>query len=252
MAGDEVYGGDPELRKELENRRTGMSWPWPVITASPPGARTAPTRSPPVSRRSLAAAAPPARRQGPPLLRLGLSAIRAGQPGMPLAADPPQPPHPGTGVLPLLRARPGPAGRTGHGRRTAVDHRGELPGRQDPHRPGRAPGPPLDLLAPVGHPGHARRRLPHHHRRRRTSPPPAPRDQIPLTRNEISPPAHHHDQPTASQPRQLHWSRWRRRHQYRANSATTTGKQRQTMKITIYSWSTRLACHGRVACGRIP
>jgi SRSO17 transposase len=41
----------------------------------------------------------------------------------------------------------------------------KLAGRQGTSRPGRAPGPPLDLLVPVDHPGHARHRIPHHHRR---------------------------------------------------------------------------------------
>ena len=48
--------------------------------------------------------------------------------------------------------------------RGPVAGRGELPGRQGPRRPGRAPGPPPGLLAPVDHPGDARPRLPHHPR----------------------------------------------------------------------------------------
>ena len=51
----------------------------------------------------------------------------------------------------------------------------EFPGHQGPDRPGRASGPPLDILVPVGHPGHARRRLPHHRRRRRCTPASQPR-----------------------------------------------------------------------------
>jgi hypothetical protein len=50
----------------------------------------------------------------------------------------------------------------------ALAHRRILPGRQGCHRPGSAPGPPLDLLAPMDHPGHARPCLP-----------PSPRDRIP-------------------------------------------------------------------------
>jgi hypothetical protein len=38
------------------------------------------------------------------------------------------------------------------------------------HRPGSTPGPPLDLLAPLDHPRHARPRLPRHRHRNRTRP----------------------------------------------------------------------------------
>lgn len=36
-AGDEVYGADPALRKDLAARVWGMSWRWPSPTGSPPG-----------------------------------------------------------------------------------------------------------------------------------------------------------------------------------------------------------------------
>ena len=54
----------------------------------------------------------------------------------PLAADPPPPPHRGTGLLPLLRPAARHPGHAGEGRRAEVDHRGELPGQQGPGRPG--------------------------------------------------------------------------------------------------------------------
>ena len=80
----------------------------------------------------------------------------------------------------------GAAARPGPRRRPPLDHRGVLPGRQGPGRAGRAPGPPLDLLAPLDPAGDARPRP-----ARRHSPPtsttdrPAPADLIALTCNEI-------------------------------------------------------------------
>ena len=49
---------------------------------------------------------------------------------------PPQPPHQGTGVLPLLQPPPRPAARPGQDRRDPLDHGGEFPGRQGPDRAG--------------------------------------------------------------------------------------------------------------------
>ena len=50
---------------------------------------------------------------------------------------------------------------------------------------GPAPGPPLGLLAPLDHPGHARLRVPGRARRHRARPPTPPDGMIPLTSNEI-------------------------------------------------------------------
>ncbi len=46
-----------------------------------------------------------------------------------------------------------------------------LPDRERRGRPRRAPGPPVGLLVPLHHPGHARPRHPHRHRRPGTQPP---------------------------------------------------------------------------------
>ena len=83
-------------------------------------------------------------------------------------ADPPQRPHRGAGLPALLQPAPGAADGPGARRRATLAHRGILPGRQGPHRPRPAPGPALDLLAPLDHPGHARPRLPRRGHRRRT------------------------------------------------------------------------------------
>ena len=54
---------------------------------------------------------------------------------------------------------------------------GVLRVRQGPGRPGRTPGPSLPVLVPLGHPGHARPRLPGRRPRGRTRPPPKPGHQ---------------------------------------------------------------------------
>ena len=90
----------------------------------------------PPAQAGLAAPVRRGRRQGPPLVRLGLDHHPRDRPGLPLAADPPQPANPGTGLLPLLLPAPGPAGHPGHGRPAQMDHRGELPSREGPGRPG--------------------------------------------------------------------------------------------------------------------
>lgn len=83
-----------------------------------------------------------------------------------------------TGVLPLLLTPLRRAACPGQGRRDQVDHGGEFPSRKGPGRAGRAPGPPVGLLVPVDHLGHARHRVPHHrhrHRHRARLPPAATR-----------------------------------------------------------------------------
>ena len=99
---------------------------------------------------------------------------------------------------------------------------------QGPDRPGRASGPPLDILVPVGHPGHARRRLPHHRRRHRAHPPASPARQIPLTRNEIAHLLATLTSPARDTRHRLRWSQWRRRHQHRAQGCHY---QRQSMRL---------------------
>ena len=123
-----------------------------------------------------------------------------------------------------------------------MDHRGELPGRQGPHRPGRAPGPQLDLLAPLGHPRHARRR--------RSSPSPRPLNapriprpdgQIPLTRNEIaSLLASLVIKPANDARHRLRWSSLAAATPApRPHMPLPAASNPRTMNITIYGWSTR-------------
>ena len=89
-------------------------------------------------------------------------------------AHPPQRPHRGAGLPARYSPHPVPLRQPGPRRRATLADRGVLPNRQGPHRARPAPGPPLDLLAPLGHPGHARARVPDRHHRRRTRPHPMP------------------------------------------------------------------------------
>src|SRR5690606_35073949 len=111
------------------------------------------------------------RRQGTAPLLVGPGRYRPRPARLPVAADPPQPPHRRAGVLPLLRPQARPYIDAGQGRRPSLDDRAGLPGRQGPVRPGPAPGPHLQILVPLAHPGHPRPRLPDRGGGVRTRPP---------------------------------------------------------------------------------
>jgi SRSO17 transposase len=145
VAGDEVYGADPDLRAELEARGVGY-----VLAIA--GNRRLPTPAGPL-RADVLAAALPARAwqrlsagpggEGAAVLRLGLARAarsgstrrRRGRYRVLLAADPPLPAHRRAGLLPLLSPHPGAADPAGRRRRAAVDGGGVLPGEQGPGRP---------------------------------------------------------------------------------------------------------------------
>ena len=138
VTGDEVYGADPGLRADLERRQIGyvlaVAATHRVTTAAGPcQVRQIAARLP---RRAWQRYSAGRGRQGAPLLRLGLAGHRPGPAWSPLPADPPQPPHRGTGVLPLLLTPPRPAARPGQDRRDPLDHGGEFPGRQGTDRAG--------------------------------------------------------------------------------------------------------------------
>ena len=138
VTGDEVYGADPDLRADLERRRIGyvlaVTASCQVATAAGPcpGARD---RRPPAPA-GVAALLRRLWHQGIPLVRLGLAGHRLRPAWSPSPADPPEPPHRGAGVLPLLLPPPGPAGPAGQGRRDQVDHGREFPGRKRADRAG--------------------------------------------------------------------------------------------------------------------
>lgn len=153
VTGDEVYGADPDLRRDLEDRQMGY-----VLAGGPQSrgdcrARQAPGRCArrPGSGPRLAALLGRARPQGPSLLRLGTDQPRRPRrpARIPAPADPPQPVQRRTRLLPLLHAAPCIPWHPGPSRGAALDYRGELPVRQGTDRPGRAPGPHLDLIAPL-------------------------------------------------------------------------------------------------------
>jgi SRSO17 transposase len=131
VAGDEVYGADPGLRAYLEHRQAGYVLAVAKTCRVATGAGLSQGRHGrcPPAPAGVAAVLSRPRCQRPPLLRLGLGGHRARPARLPLAADPPPPAHPRAGVLPLLLTPPRPLGHPGQGRRAALGHRGELPGR---------------------------------------------------------------------------------------------------------------------------
>ena len=196
VAGDEVYGADPGLRAELRGQRgSATCWRSAATAASPPTpARSAPTSWPPGCPGGPGSGSRPgagakghrfydwawidhtdrARRDDPLDTQCWSLLIRR---------------HRDTGELAFYRCYSpdtGAAARAGPRRRAPLDHRGGLPGRQGPGRAGRAPGPPLDLLAPLDPAGDDRPRLPGRHSPPTSTPTdPHPTGLIALTCNEI-------------------------------------------------------------------
>jgi len=191
--------------------------PWRRTTESPPGSGSAgyrPGRPPATAR--VATAVRRSWRQGPTCLRMGVDRHhrlrrRRGH-RMPLAADPPQQQHPGTGLLQGVLPAPGPAGEPGGRSRASLESRGRPADRQGTRSARRTPRPTLDVLASLGHPRPARTRLPVRHDRHSTGEPGHRRRADPLTRNEIRRlfTSLHAPQPAIRL--RLQWSRWRLRH----------------------------------------
>ena len=105
-----------------------------------------------------------------------------------------------------------------HGRGAAVDSRGELPGRQGPDRPGRAPGPAMGLPVSRGSPSPCSLVS-------SPSQPPSSTPAVlvgrpdPADQERDRPPARRHHYPRVMRHRsRMRWSTWRRRHQYRARA----------------------------------
>ena len=245
VAADEVYGADPGLRADLRappgRLRPGGGPRLPGADRRRPDPRRHAHPAAPTT--GLAAALGRRRRQGPPRLRLGPDRHsrrpgRAGQWWLLVRR------HRRTGKRAYYRCySPAPVPLTTLVRvaGSQMDGRGGLPDRQRTDRAGPAPGPPLDLLAPLGHPHPARPRLPHRHRRGRTRPStgtqPA-RFRSPATRSATSSPPPAPTAPDPGPPAAL------------VDLATTppTPRPRQplpatshprTMKITNYGWSTK-------------
>lgn len=144
---------------------------------------------------------------------LGRNTPRA--PGRTDCACTPQPPH-------RAAARPGRRGRA------ALAHRGIVPGRQRPGRPRPAPGSALALLAPLDHPDHAAHAFLAVATAIERDTAPTPEGLITLTVNEFRRLfgalllATNHTVATL-----LAWSRWRRRHQFRARLSHYRRREQQ-------------------------
>ena len=138
VAGDEVYGTDPGLRSDLENR--GMGYVLAVARShyvqTSAGKRRADQAASEVPRSGVAALLRRRGRPRAPLLRLGLDHHHTRPGRVPLAADPPPPPHRRAGLLPLLLTPARPTRCPDPGRGPKVDRGRGLPVRQGPDRPG--------------------------------------------------------------------------------------------------------------------
>ena len=192
VAGDEVYGADPTLRAAVRGHGLGYVL---AVAAN----RRVPTHAGPIRVDALPALLPArawqkhsagAGAHGPRLYSWAWFRL--------LAED-----DTDTGVHHLLirrndatgehaylrcySPRPVPLRTLVARRRPALAHRGILPSRQRPGRTRPAPGPALDVLAPLDHPGHARPRLPGRGHRHRTRHPPHPDRPDHVDRQRVSP-----------------------------------------------------------------
>ena len=179
VAGDEVYGADPKLRTDLGGPRCRVCAGGRLQPPGPHRRRQAPRRR---TRRQAAPQAP-----GSGCRPATAPRDRGSTTGPGSSIEPDRPMLSGqrwllirrnnaTGELAYYRCwspAPVPLREPGPRRRAPLDDRGVLPSRQETHRPRPAPGPPLDHLAPLDHPGDARLRLP----RRRSPRPNEPRTQ---------------------------------------------------------------------------
>ena len=244
VAGDEVYGADPELRATVQDTAWGTCW------------RIGCNRAVPTARRAIRASiALPAQLPKRAWQRLSrghreprASATTPGRWIELLAED-----DADTGQHHLLIRRNDNTGElaycaaTAHSRspcrlcrggRVALEDRGIVPSRQRPDRAGRTPGPALDLLVPLDHPGHARPCLPRRRYRRRTRHPAHPDGLIMLTVNEFRRPLRR----TAATARSHHrhllaWSRTGAENTKPEPAHATTDAA--TPMTTIYGCSTR-------------
>jgi hypothetical protein len=172
VAGDEVYGGDPTLRQSLEDRGVGyvlaVACSHPVHTQA--GKLRADALTARLPRRAWQRLSAGDGSKGPRFYDWAWVSIDDDGGG-----DGGDRQSSGQGWLLIRRnnatgelatraaARPGPGGRP------PMDDRRVVPSRQDPHRARSAPGPPMDQLAALDHPRHARLRPARRPRRRRTS-----------------------------------------------------------------------------------
>ncbi len=156
VAGDEVYGADPRLRDELEERGVGyvlaVACSHHVTTAA--GKLRADAIASRLPRRAWQRLSAGDGSKGPRLYDWAWVSIdRRRASGAEVAAHPPQQQHRRAGLLPLLRTRAGAIARAGASGRTPLDRGGIVPGQQGPDRARPAPGAPLGLLAAMDRSG---------------------------------------------------------------------------------------------------
>jgi hypothetical protein len=173
VAGDEVYGADPRLRAAIRDHGLGY-----VLAVS--ANRRMPTAAGPIRVDRLPAMVPirpwqkhsaGARRSWPPHLFLGVdhaAGRRRLRHRVPLPADPAATTAPANTPTCAATARRQYRCALGAvaGQRWRIEESFQAAKR--PHRAGPAPAPPLNLLAPLDHPGHARPCLPGRGHRHRT------------------------------------------------------------------------------------
>jgi hypothetical protein len=239
VAGDEVYGADPRLRAELELRRVGYVLAIGCERRVPNAA--GPLRADELTaglprrawqRLSGGAGAKGQRYYDWALIRLltpAANPTRGRRRGVLVVVGAAPPRHRRAAVLSLLRTRGGAATRAGPRRRAPLDARGVVPGREGPGRPGRAPGPSLDLLAalgPLATVAHAPLAVIAVIAAREHTERPAPDGLIALTCNEIRRLfAIYVIEPGRTVACPAVWSLWRRRHQHRAHTGHYQGQE---------------------------
>ena len=173
VAGDEVYGADPRLRAAIRGHGLGYVL---AVAAN----RRVPTDAGPIRVDALPALIPTHAWQrqsagtgahGPRLYSwawFGLRAEDDTDTGVHHLLIRRNDAHRRARLPALLQPAPGAAAHAGRCGRSALAHRGVLPGRQRTRRARSAPSSALALLAPLDHPGHARPRLPGRGHRDRT------------------------------------------------------------------------------------
>lgn len=222
VTGDEVYGGNAKLRAALEERATGyvLAVACSAEVTTKAGKFRADDLVRKLPKRTWQKLSAGAGAKGHRFYDWAAIDLSRPRPRQPPAAGPPQPQHRRTRLLPLLLTRTGAADHPGAGRWIKVESGRDVPVRKGPGRTGRAPGPPLRILVPLGHLAmlaHAFLAALHADEHTRH---PAPDALIPLTCNEIQRlfiallirPGHD----TAHR---LGWSPWRRRHQARSQAS---------------------------------
>ena len=226
VTADEVYGQDPALRAELARRGLGyvLAIPKPHLITTPAGACTAIKLAKRLPARAWQRMSAGPGAKGPRWYDWAL--IEATDPAVTDGGGP----HwllirrgISDGEYAFYRAhapRPGAAGPAGEGSRVAVEDRGRV------RRPARNSPPWTSTRSAAGPPGTGGPSWPCSPARSCPSwPPPRPDDGQPRRRpaDPADPPrdpqAVHRPGPAAAAPAiQLHWSRWRRRHQATARA----------------------------------